>query len=106
MQPTTSTTRNCTSCNSDFTFSDEDKALLEKMTPEFNGEKFSFPEPEKCPDCRKQYRLAHRNEFNLYHRKCDLTGHQLLSAISTDKPYKVYQQSEWWKDTWSAQHFH
>jgi len=43
-----------------------------------------------------------RNERKLYTRKCDLSGRQILSIYSPDKPYKVYDQSEWWSDKWDA----
>ena len=47
-------------------------------------------------------RLAFRNERNLYHRKCDLSGKELISNFSPDKPNKVYDQKDWWSDKWDA----
>jgi len=38
----------------------------------------------------------------LYDRKCDLTGKNLLSIYSSDKPYKVYGEEEWRSDKWSG----
>ncbi|MBI2463803.1 hypothetical protein HYV57_02515 [Candidatus Peregrinibacteria bacterium] len=61
--------------------------------------------PTMCPDCRQQRRLAFRNERRLYHRKCDLTGKQVISLYSPDKPYKVYEQKEWWGDQWDPLSF-
>ena len=44
--------------------------------------------------------MSHRNEWGLYHRKCDLTGKQIISMFSPDKPYTVYDQSDWWSDAY------
>jgi hypothetical protein len=38
----------------------------------------------------------------LYHRKCDLTGKQIISIYRPDSPYKVYDQHEWHTDKWDA----
>ncbi|MDD4530300.1 MAG: hypothetical protein PHO80_01980, partial [Candidatus Gracilibacteria bacterium] len=62
--------------------------------------KFNIPAPTLCPDCRQQRRLAFRNERKLYKRKCDLSGKEIISIYSPDKPYKVYGQDEWWSDKW------
>jgi hypothetical protein len=49
-----------------------------------------------------QRRLSFRNERNLYKRKCDLTGKDIISIYSPDKSYKVYNQKDWWSDNWDA----
>jgi hypothetical protein len=64
--------------------------------------KYSFPIATLCPECRQQRHFSFRNERNLYRRKCDLTGKDIISIYSPDKPLKVYEQSEWWSDKWSA----
>lgn len=51
-----------------------------------------MPLPTLCPEERMRRRMIFRNERNLYHRKCDLTGRELISNISPEKPYKVYDQ--------------
>jgi hypothetical protein len=43
-----------------------------------------------------------RNERNLYRRKCDFSGKDIISIYSPDKPYKVYEQEIWWSDKWNA----
>jgi len=63
-------------------------------------DQLSVPNPSLCPDCRQQRRLAFRNERFLYHRKCDLTGKEIISIYRPDSPYKVYSQDEWWSDKW------
>jgi hypothetical protein len=91
----------CRSCSSAFEITQEDLAFYEKVSPEFNRKKELIPSPTLCPDCRLQRRLAWCNERHLYHRKCDLTGRQIISIYSPDKPFTVYDVKEWWTDKWS-----
>lgn len=62
-----------------------------------------MPLPSLCPTCRRQQRFAWRNERKLYHRKCDLTGKQIISIYAPDSPYKVYDQHEWHTDKWDGE---
>lgn len=62
--------------------------------------RFEVPPPTHCPDCRQQKRLAWRNEWKLYRRKCDKTGREIISYLSPDKPMPVYHFEEWFKDDW------
>lgn len=92
--------KTCSMCRQNVLISDADLAFYEKVSPMFNGKKELIPPPTLCPDCRQQRRLAYRNERNLYHRKCDRTGKQIISIYSPDKPYTVYEAKEWWSDAW------
>ncbi|MBM3227412.1 hypothetical protein FJZ27_00915 [Candidatus Peribacteria bacterium] len=92
--------KSCTNCGRNFEIRDDDLAFYEKVSPVFTGKKYSIPVPELCPECRQQRRLAFRNERKFYHRKCDLTGKQIISMYSPDKPLTVYQSDEWWSDKW------
>ncbi len=92
----------CPQCSSNFDITDDDLAFLEKVSPIFNGKKELIPPPTLCPECRMQRRLAFRNERKLYHRKCDLTGKQIVSVYAADKPFKAYQSDEWYTDKWNA----
>ena len=94
--------RTCKQCSSAFEITDGDLAFYEKVSPVFNGKKELIPPPTLCPDCRWQQRHTWRNDRKLYHRKCDLTGKQIISIYAPDKPYKVFDQHEWWGDTWDA----
>jgi hypothetical protein len=67
--------------------------------------KIAMPDPVLCPACRRQGRFAWRNERKLYHRKCDLTGKQIISVYAPDSSYKVYDQHEWYTDKWDAMEF-
>lgn len=95
----------CTQCAANFEITAEDLEFYKEISPVFADKKILIPPPQMCPDCRHQRRLAFRNERNLYMRKCDLSGRDILSVYSADKPYKVYDQSEWWSDKWDAQSY-
>ncbi|MFA5947527.1 MAG: hypothetical protein WC806_00950 [Candidatus Gracilibacteria bacterium] len=60
------------------------------------------PLPEFSPTERFRTLMSFRNEWKLYHRKCDATGEDILSAYSKDSPYKVYKNKYWWSDAWNA----
>jgi len=82
---------NCKQCNNGFEVVDADREFYEKM---------AMPEPRYCPDCRQQFRWVFRNQNNLYRRKCDFTGEEMISLYSPDKPYTVYREDIWWGDQW------
>lgn len=90
----------CQQCGSQFEITDEDVKYYDSISPIFDGRKFQIPIPKLCPPCRQQRRLAMRNERSLYHRKCDLTGKEIVSIYSPESPYKVYDQEVWWGDKW------
>ncbi|MDD5026313.1 MAG: hypothetical protein PHH13_02945 [Candidatus Peribacteraceae bacterium] len=94
--------KTCAWCSTSFEITPEDRAFYEKVSPVFNGKKELIPPPTLCPDCRQQRRLSWRNERNLYHRKCDLTGRQIISIYAPDSPQKVYDQDAFWGDKWDA----
>jgi hypothetical protein len=79
-----------------------DKAFLEKVSPHLGGKTYLIDPPKLSAEARMIRRLTHRNEHQLYHRKCDLTGEMIISVYSADKPFKVYKQSEWWGDRWDG----
>lgn len=83
--------QNCVNCQTAFPVRPEDEAFYARM---------KVPAPTRCPDCRAQRRWAFRNQYQLYHRKCDFTGEAILSLYSPDKPYKVYKEPVWWSDVW------
>ena len=91
----------CTQCSAPFEVTKDDLVFYEKVSPVFGGRKELIPTPTLCPDCRLQRRLAHRNENQLYHRKCDKTGKQIISMHAPNKPFVVYDQRKWWSDEWS-----
>lgn len=84
---------NCAQCKSQFEITDEDRKFYEK---------FEVPEPDFCPPCRQQRRLSWRNERSLYKRKCDLTGKDIITIYSPDKPFKVYGLDAFYSDAWDG----
>lgn len=94
-------TKSCRHCSVSFPITDKDLEFYEKVSPVFNGKKYSIPTPTLCPDCRQQRRLSFRNEQKLYKRKCDATGKYIISIYSPDKPYKVYEKDVWKGDVYN-----
>jgi hypothetical protein len=83
--------KSCANCKKDFPIYKKDLEFYEL---------FEVPEPTFCYACRNQRRLSFRNERYLYQRKCDLTGREMISSFSPDKPFPVYDNDEWWSDKW------
>jgi Zn ribbon nucleic-acid-binding protein len=95
----------CLHCSTPFDITQADLDFYAKVSPVIAGKRYDIPPPKLCPDCRQQRRLAFRNERHLYHRKCDKTGRQIISVYSPDKPFPVYEQVEWWGDSWNPLDF-
>lgn len=91
--------RQCRQCASAFEVTPFDLALLEKLSPVFNGKKYAIPPPTLCVDCRQQRRLLWRNERALYRRSCDLCKKSIVSMYPADTPFPVYCTECWWSDT-------
>lgn len=85
--------KNCTQCSADFEITADDQRFLDI---------FRVPAPKQCPDCRLQRRLCERNPRNLYYRKCDLTGKQIISQYHDRQPFPVYGIEAWSSDQWDA----
>src|SRR5438552_1609407 len=94
--------KNCSHCRASFEITANDLVFYDKVSPTFGHKKCPIPPPTLCPDCRRQLRLSFRNERHLYHRKCDLSGKQIISNHSTEAVYPVYAYEEWWSDKWNA----
>ena len=92
--------KTCKQCSAQFEIMSEDLGFYADVSPVVGGTKLDIPAPEQCPDCRCQQRLLFRNDMNLYHRKSDLSGKQIVSIYAPNKPYIVYDQDEWWSDRW------
>ncbi len=90
----------CTQCRQSFEITSEDLAFYEKASPIINGKTYLIPSPTLCPDCRVQRRMGWRNDRTFYHRKCDLSGKQIISLYPPVTPFPVYHQSEWYSDKW------
>jgi CxxC-x17-CxxC domain-containing protein len=90
----------CKQCSATFDFSHKDRDFYERVSPVFEDKKELISEPTLCPDCRVQRRMAWRNDRSFYHRKCDLSGKQIISIYPEGTPFPVYHQSVWYGDRW------
>jgi hypothetical protein len=95
----------CKQCASPFEIAPEDLVFYDSISPVLAGQKMSVPAPKLCPLCRLQQRMAFRNERKLYSRKSDFSGRVIITNYSPDKPYKVYDQDEWWGDQWEGTNY-
>jgi hypothetical protein len=89
-------TKICSASGQKFIITDEDLVFYEKM---------GVPTPTLCPKERQRRRLSWQNMYKLYWRTCDATGNKMLSNISPDKPYTVYQNEYWWSDKWDVRDY-
>ncbi len=83
----------CQNCKNDFVIEPEDFLFYEKI---------KVPAPTFCPECRYIRRLLDRNEYNLYKRKCNATGENIISIYRSDVLFPVYKQEYWKSDSWDA----
>ena len=92
--------KTCNKCETAFDFSKEDFELLDRLGPMIDGQKYSIPEPDLCTDCRLQLRWYFRNQHFFYNRTSSLSGKDIVSIYSPNKPDTVYSYDEWWGDDW------
>ena len=85
-------TKICPISNKEFTISQSDLDFYNKISPTFAGQKFQLPTPTLHPEERQRRRLSFRNERNLYRRKCDASGKDIISIYSPEKSLKIYDQ--------------
>ena len=83
----------CQNCKNNFLIEQDDFSFYEKI---------KVPPPTFCPECRYIRRLLDRNEYNLYKRKCDATGENIISIYREDLPFPVYKQEYWKSDKFDA----
>jgi hypothetical protein len=84
--------KTCKHCDIGFEITADDQTFYKKI---------DVPEPTLCPDCRQQRRAAFRNELNLYRRKCDATGKEIISMYQPTADAIIYSPEIWWGDTWN-----
>ena len=92
----------CRQCNATFEVFARDLAFYDKVAPVFAGKKYPVPPPTLCPACRQQRRFTFRNERNLYRRKCDGSGKEIISMYAPNTPFPVYSQEVWWQGNWDG----
>lgn len=94
------TGKTCTQCSAPFEITQDDLAFYAKVSPVIAGKRYDVPPPTLCPECRWRRRLCFRNERNLYHRKCDLSGRSMISMHPANCSFPVYHITEWMTDKW------
>jgi hypothetical protein len=88
----------CKNCSKEFKETSEEVELRKKISPTIGERNFELSEPDKCPLCREQNRIAFRNERKLYKRKCDLCNKEIISVYSPDKNYQIACEKCFWSD--------
>jgi hypothetical protein len=86
----------CKNCSATFTIQPEDFSFYQKI---------NVPPPTECPACRCVRRMVHRNERNLFRRKCDVTGKDIISIYRADCPYTICDQEYYFSDAYDPMKF-
>ncbi len=98
-------TRTCRISWKEFTITDQEIALLEKLSPVIWGEKFLLPLPTLCPEEKLRKKLPFKNYFSLF-KVIDITTWETrISSFPPDTPYTVYSQELWWGDHWDPHEY-
>ncbi len=88
-----SETKKCQNCKQSFTIEPDDFAFYKKI---------DVPPPTRCPSCREQRRIAHRN-MDYFLRNCDLCKKSSVSIWHPDVTgYKFYCNECFWSDKWDG----
>jgi len=81
----------CQVTGKQFTISELEQKILKQM---------GLPSPTTHINIRHKRRLGFRNERNLYHNTCKLSGQKTLSIYPETSPYIVYNSESWYSDKW------
>ncbi|MEI8091024.1 MAG: hypothetical protein WCG98_01955 [bacterium] len=95
----------CQSSGKEFAIFKSDVEFYKQLALTFAGKTFEIPLPKLSPLERQRRRLAWRNERKLYRRKCDASNQSIISFVSPDKPYPVYERSIWFSDAYNPLSF-
>ena len=98
-------TKKCRISGQEFFVTDRDLEFYDKISPIFEGKKYSIPSPTLCPDERKINILCFRNDRHLYKNKSSLSGQDIIAVFREDSPFTIYTPEEWYGDTWSPANF-
>ena len=94
------TTRTCRISGKEFIISDQEVALLEKLSPIIWGERFLIPLPTISPEERYRAKLTFKNYFFLFRTVDALTGEAIISGHPPDTRLSVFSLPHWWSDSW------
>lgn len=84
-------TKTCPHCATTFEIAPEDEAFYTRI---------DVPAPTLCYQCRRQRKLAQRNERNLYKRTCDLCHKEMIAVFPQETQYTIYCNKCWYGDKW------
>lgn len=88
--------RNCQNCKQSFVIEPDDFSFYEKM---------NLPVPTFCSDCRRERRLAWRNNMSLYNSKCALCDKSVITIYAPDSGLTIYCNKCWWSDKWDPKDY-
>lgn len=91
-------TRTCRISGKDFVITDQEIALLDKLSPIIGWEKFPLPLPTLCPEERLRRRLSWRNTYSIYKSTCSVSHTSIVSLYHPLYSGKVVEQKIWWSD--------
>lgn len=85
-------TKNCTTCQKEFTVFKEDKVLYH--------ETHSIP-PNECINCRFRHKLAFWTFGKFRKATSALSGKSIITVFPESVPFPIYDREEWISDTWN-----
>ena len=53
-------------------------------------QKMGLPDPDNCPTCRHELRMAMRNDRQFYKYPCAKCGKDMITTVNPDKKMTVY----------------
>lgn len=83
-----------------FPIFEKEAEIIEKVSPIFIWEKYTFPLPSISPKIRAFQKMLWRNERNMYKRKCDITGKEIVSVYHPEYSGNVYSFQKYISDDW------
>lgn len=81
----------CKNCAINYEITNDDLGFYEKL---------EVPPPTLCYDCRRQRRLAWRDDLSFYPRECGLCGKKIISIHAQNNGLNVYCNSCFNSDNW------
>ena len=90
----------CRASKKVYTIDPETLALLDKISPVINWEKYTISPSKYCPEYNHQLRLQRRNEMHIYKWKSTLSGNPLLTCYHPASDQPLYSHQERWSDNW------
>ncbi|MBI2415985.1 MAG: hypothetical protein HYV33_05000 [Candidatus Kerfeldbacteria bacterium] len=85
-------TKTCQNCSQTFQLAQPERDHYQRFKTEPTG---------LCFVCDQKQRLCFRSEWNLYQRKCDGSGEDIISIYQPNTSYPVYKSNYWYSDIWN-----